>query len=290
MNAPSDESADASFLFGFDLEDVRTMIPHGQRYAPRVRANMIPILDFLERHDTRCTFFTVGNVARAEPDLIREIADRGHELACHTAEHTTLERLGPDGFRRDLERNVEDLQRAGAGEVVGFRAPVASLTSETDWAYDVMAELGFTYSSSVIPAPNPLYGWPEFGRECRTTASGIFEIPLTTSHFPGLDVPYCGGVYFRVLPFPIVRWLFRRDAAARGYVTCHLHPYDVDLEQERFMHPELRDSWFFNTLMYVGRGQVMDRLERLMGEGCARIEKYVDFAERGRRAERAAAA
>ena len=281
--------SDSCFLFGFDLEDVRTMIPHGERYAPRVRENTLPVLDFLDRHDARCTFFTVGNVARELPDLIAEIAARGHELACHTSEHTPLERLGPEGLRRDLERNIEDLQRAGAGEIQGFRAPVASLTAETAWAYEVLAELGFRYSSSVIPAPNPLYGWPEFGRECRTTDAGVFEIPLTTSHFPGLDVPYCGGVYFRVLPFPIVRWLYRRDAAARGYVTCHLHPYDFDIEQERFMHPELRGSGFYNRLMYMGRGSVMRRLERLMAREGARIVKYADYAERKTRASAAAA-
>lgn len=275
--APGDVSPGA-FLFSVDLEDVRTMIPGGTRYAERVPPNVAAYLRFLARHDRRATFFTVGNVARAYPDLIGEISAAGHELACHTSEHTPLERLGPDGLRADLERNLAALERAGAGRVRGFRAPIFSLTEATDWAYDVLAELGFSYSSSVLPQASPMYGWPGFGRGCRRMASGLWEIPVSLTHVLVRDVPFAGGVYFRLLPSRLTRAAFRTHRVASEPVVGYFHPYDVDTEQEYLMHAELGDNPLLNALMYVGRGRVFPRLDRLIADGAVidRYDRYVD--------------
>jgi polysaccharide deacetylase family protein (PEP-CTERM system associated) len=266
------------FLFSVDLEDVRTMIPDGGRYAERLPANVESYLACLARHDLRATFFTVGNVARQYPDLIRRIAAAGHELACHTSEHTPLERLEADALARDLERNREDLERAGAGSVRGFRAPIFSLTAKTAWAYDVLAKLGFTYSSSVLPHRNPFYGWDSFGTESTRTASGVWEIPLSVSGAFGRKMPFAGGVYFRVLPAALVRWLVARRLASGRPVVGYFHPYDIDVDQERFMHPELGDSRILNALMYVNRGRLLDRLDEIfaMGAPVVRYDAYVE--------------
>jgi polysaccharide deacetylase family protein (PEP-CTERM system associated) len=267
---------DGIFLFSIDLEDVRSMIPDGQRYRERVPANTERILAFLEAHGARCTFFTVGDVARRYPDLLRRIAAAGHEIACHGSDHVPLDRLGQQGFRDDLRRALDDLARAGVSEVRGFRAPVGSLTSATPWAWEALAERGFSYSSSVIPARSPLYGWPGFGADCRRTAAGIWELPFSVGGAPGLRVPFLGGVYFRALPFALVRAGFRRTLRRGRPAIGYLHPYDVDEQQERFMHPELDDSRIYNRLMYWNRSQVLWRLERLLREG-ARVVPYRRF-------------
>lgn len=121
----------SAYLFSVDLEDVRSMIPDGARYAPRVAANVARYLDVLDRHGARCTFFTVGDVATRMPELVRDLAQAGHEIACHGADHMPLERLGRDGFRDDTVRALDALDRAGAGRARGFRAPVMSLTPRT---------------------------------------------------------------------------------------------------------------------------------------------------------------
>lgn len=270
------------FCLGVDLEDVRSMVPGGERYAEAVPRTTRLLLDFLARRGARTTFFTVGDVARRYPDLVAEIAEAGHELACHSSDHDPLDRLDRDGLRRDLERNREDLLRAGAREVVGFRAPIFSLTAETVWAYDVLAELGFSYSSSVLPRRSPLYGWEGFGDGPVRTGSGVWEVPISTCGLGGRGLPFAGGVYFRVLPFGLVRWLFARRRAASEVVVGYIHPYDLDTSQERFVHPGLGGNPVLNALMYVNRRRVLPRLERL-ADGGWRLGRYVDLVRRRER-------
>jgi len=267
-----------AFLFSVDLEDVRSMIPDGERYAPRVARNLERYLEVLDRHRARCTFFTVGDLAKRQPELVARLAAAGHEVACHGADHVPLERLGQDGFRDDLRRAVDALERAGAGPVRGFRAPVMSLTPRTPWAHEVLAELGFEYSSSVVPAGSALYGWPGFASECVRTGAGVWEIPVSVLG-GRRGVPFLSGVYFRLLPFAVVRAGFRRVLDAGRPAAGYLHPYDVDTEQERFMHPELGESRALNQLMYWGRSRVCGRLDRLFRDG-VEVMPYRDYVAR----------
>lgn len=156
-----------TYLFSIDLEDVRLMIPDGLNYPEAVPGMTRLYLDWLQKNQVKCTFFTVGDQLRAYPDLIEEILSEGHELACHTDTHQTLEKLGPDGFKRDLENWCATVERAGWPPARGFRAPTFSLTEKTSWAFEVLEAFGFTYSSSVLSAHHPLYGWPKFGEQAR---------------------------------------------------------------------------------------------------------------------------
>ncbi len=270
---------DVPFLLSVDLEDVRAMIPAGMRFRERVPANTERMLGFLAQHGIRCTFFTVGDVARRYPDLVRRIAQEGHEIACHGSDHVPLDRLDAALLRDDLRRALDALARAGVEGVRGFRAPVMSLTQQTAWAHDVLAELGFRYSSSVIPVRTPLYGWPGHARGATRTRSGIWELPLSVGGAPPLVLPFLSGAYFRLLPFTLIRSFFRRERRAGRPAVGYLHPYDVDSDQERFMHPELGGSRLLNALMYWNRRGVFARLERLLREGAA-VVPYADFVAR----------
>ena len=266
-----------TFLFSIDLEDVRMMIESGERFAERVPAMTERYLEFLRKHNSKATFFVVGQTARKHPSLIRSILAEGHELACHTDLHTPLTQLCPDKLRDDLSRNLEALAAAGGSNILGFRAPILSLVKETAWAYDVLAEFGFTYSSSVLPAKNPLFGWPDFGANPRRISS-ILEIPVTLPASLPPRVPFGAGTYFRILPWALVRRNFSAASRAGRPVVGYFHPYDIDTEQERFMHPGINDSRLFNSLMYVGRSRVMPRLERIMSLGW-RIQPYREFIQ-----------
>lgn len=251
------------------------MMPDGDRYPSRVEQNTQVYLDFLRRHGARCTFFTVGDVLREYPDLVLHIAAEGHEIACHTDRHIPLERLGPEGFRSDLGHWSDTAEKLGLPRAKGFRAPTFSLTGRTPWAFDVLREHGFSYSSSVLPAKNPLYGWPGFGQLPRDMG-GILEIPMNLAPLGLLNVPLGGGVYFRVLPWFIIRHFFQSEKRKGNPVLGYFHPYDVDTVQERFMHPGLDSSRFMNALMYVGRDRLISRLEKVMRLGF-RISRYDDF-------------
>lgn len=268
----------APFLFGIDLEDVRLRVPGGDRYPARVPELAGRLLGFLDRHGAKGTFFVVGDVARAHPDLVRRIAAEGHEVACHSDRHVPLDRQDPARLRDDLCRCLEALRAAGAEDVRGYRAPGFSLTAATCWAYPVLAELGFSYSSSVLPARSPLHGWPGFGGEPRMV-DGVMELPMTLVSPSLLPVPNGGGVYFRVLPWPLLRRSLRAHRAADRAVLGYLHPYDIDVEPEPFAHPDFPPWNPGRWLMRANRGAVLDRLERTARLGFA-IQPYGGYAER----------
>lgn len=178
-----------------------------------------------------------------------------------------LPELGPVAFKDDLRRNIELLALAGSVNVTGFRAPSYSLTSETRWAYDILAELGFRYSASVLPARNPLFGWPGFGAAPALVNSSIVEIPITVYSMGPFKLPLAGGIYFRVIPFAITGHFIKKSLNRGTPVTAYFHPYDIDVRQERFMHGGINNNRFYNLLMYLNRGRVLPRLDKLIRQG-----------------------
>lgn len=253
------------FLFSIDLEDVRLGMPDGNGYKARVPANTEQYLKWLQKNKSKCTFFVVGNMAEAYPSLIKEIITEGHEIACHTQSHITLDKHTPESFKNDLQKNIGNLKSAGAENIKGFRAPVFSLTHKTQWAYKVLKELEFRYSSSVLPAKNPLFGCEEFGKNTKEV-NGVLEIPMTLSKVGPASLPVAGGVYFRVLPWIILKKALKK-MKENSPVLGYFHPYDIDTEQEKFMHPGINNSWFYNQLMYYNRKNVFDRLDLVMDMG-----------------------
>jgi polysaccharide deacetylase family protein (PEP-CTERM system associated) len=262
-----------TFLFSIDLEEF---------YAERAEFRRTPLpelveryLDLLRRRAMKATFFVVGEIARKFPTVIRAISSEGHELGCHTYEHTPLNEQNAGTLRDDLRRNLDALAEHAGSPVQGFRAPILSLGEKQQWAYEVLAELGFTYSSSVLPARNPLHGWPGFGLAPRRIG-GVLELPVTLSHFFGLEVPVGAGTYFRCLPLGAIRRRFENHAASDTAIVGYFHPYDVDTAQERVMSRGVGGSRLLNTLLYINRSRTLPRLESILDAGF-RIMPYREF-------------
>ncbi|HEX8261724.1 MAG TPA: polysaccharide deacetylase family protein [Allosphingosinicella sp.] len=257
-------TGEALYLFSVDVEDPRTGVAQGDALPPRVPAMVDLYLEWLARSSAKGTFFVVGEVARRHPEVVRRIAEAGHELGCHSDSHLPLDRLGRAAFRDDLERNLDALRSAGAGEIKGYRAPCFSATAGTGWMYEALAGLGFDYSSSVLPARNPQYGQPGFGVRPRLI-EGIVELPVTLLPWRWLPVPF-GGLYFRVLPRPLLRRALAACKARGEAVASYHHPYDADTEQN-FTHAGFRRWGPFDLLMRSNRDAVMPRLAmaRAMG-------------------------
>ena len=274
-------------LLGIDLEDVRDQIPNGLQYQDRLEGNVLRLLKSLKESQAKGTFFTVGTLARRHPELIRKIASQGHEIAAHGNTHTQLTKMTRAEFSEDLADNLSALGQTQSHNVVGFRAPTFSLTPKTQWAYEVLAEHGVKYSSSVLPARNPLFGWPDFGSLPRIVSpeSGVLEIPMSLHAKPLPQVPLAGGVYLRVLPLGLSLWSLKRKDVNEP-ITTYIHPYDIDTDQERFMHPDLDDSKAMNWLMYINRDQALHRLTELMRR-CS-VWRYCDWVEKWRASEESA--
>ncbi len=267
-----------TFLFSVDLEEFSAV--GGNRSYRRTPLPELAALylDFLRRHRARATFFIVGETARAFPETIRAIAAEGHELGCHTDAHWTLDRYTPATLRDDLRRNLDALHAVVPGRIQGFRAPVLSLTQRTRWAYEVLAGLGFTYSSSVLPANNPLHGWPGFG-DHPVEIDGIVELPVTLAPVGWMRVPIGSGTYFRCLPFMLIRRRFAALLAHGIPVVGYFHPYDCDTRQEWVMNEGVNGSRFFNSLLYFNRAKTMSRLDQLARAGF-HIEPYHEHLAR----------
>lgn len=269
-------TGETPFLFSVDVEDPRLDLPDGGRLPARVPALIDTYLDVLRRHQAKGTFFVVGEVARRHPEMVSRIVAEGHELGCHSDSHVPLDRLGQAGFRDDLQRNLDALRTAGASAIEGYRAPCFSLTAETGWAYEKLAELGFTYSSSVLPARSPLYGNPAFGAEPRLI-EGIVELPVTLLPFRIMPVPI-GGLYFRVLPRPILRRALAELRRRGEAVASYHHPYDIDTKQS-FTHAGFRRWGAFDLAMRANRAAVLPRLEMVRSLGFS-FAPYGPYARR----------
>jgi polysaccharide deacetylase family protein (PEP-CTERM system associated) len=268
-----------TYLFSIDLEDVRFLVKDGLKYEERVPVNTYAYINWLKKNNFKCTFFVVGNVAETYPSLIRDIIAEGYEVACHSNRHIPLDKQTPEEFKRDTAQNIEALMRAGAGAIKGYRAPVCSMTERTQHYYPILRELGFNYSSSVLPAKNPLYGWEGFGRMPKKVAEGVIEIPISVSRIGPLTVPFAGGVYFRVIPKFLIMEKIKNYDASKGPLTGYFHPYDIDTEQEHFMHPGINNNKLYNFLMYRNRDKVFARLDKIVGQGLA-ICTYSDYINR----------
>jgi len=255
-----------TFLFSVDLEEF--VAADRQRDFRRTPLPELTekYLAFLRRHAMKATFFVVGEIAEKFPAVIRAIASEGHELGCHTHTHWSLDRHTPQSLREDLLRNRAALEAISNQPLRGFRAPILSLTERTKWAFAVLAETGFTYSSSVLPAKNPLHGWPGFGHAVRRV-EGITELPITTAPVLGREFPIAAGTYFRCLPFFAIRRAFQRLAGQGTMLTGYFHPYDIDVAQEHVMNEGVRGSRLMNHLLYFNRAGTLPRLEALIADG-----------------------
>ncbi len=257
-------SASKPFLLSIDLEDPRYSSVDGQSTPARVEQNCLVLLDYFSKHQLKTTFFVVGQIADEYPSLISEIIKRGHEIACHSHEHKHLTDMDQDQFSRDLENNLKSLAAAGATSVRGFRAPTFSLVQKSSWAYSVLKKHGITYSSSVLPAPNPLFSWPEFGQKPKKV-DDVWEIPINFSEVGPQKIPYTGGIYFRLLPKAAILYFAKREKGSA--LVSYLHPYDIDLEQPRYMHGGIHGNRFYNWLMYQNRHTVFKKINALVSAG-----------------------
>jgi len=228
----------------------------------RVEANMDRILRQFDRVGVTATFFTLGWIADRYPAVVRRIVAAGHELASHGYGHARADSQTPEEFRDDVRRARGVLQDLGGVPVVGYRAPTFSIGPRNLWAFDVLDEEGYAYSSSVYPVKHDLYGAPNAPRfPYRPVAGPLLEIPMTTVRLGGRNLPCAGGGYFRLMPYALFRILLRRfnrmDAASGVF---YFHPWEIDPDQPR-IRAASRMSRFRHT---VNLPAMQGRLERLL--------------------------
>lgn len=235
-------------------------------YPPRVEANTYRLLDLFDECGVHGTFFILGWVAERFPALVREIAARGHETACHSYWHRLVYSLTPQEFREDTGRAKRLIEDAAGQAVTGYRAPSFSITRQSCWALEILAELGFRYDSSVFPIEHDIYGVPDAPRgpfEIATAAGPIIEYPMSTFRFGGgPNLPVGGGGYLRIFPAWYTRYGVRRAWSEGLPVISYMHPWEVDPAQPRIAAP-----WKSRLRHYTNLGSMESRIRDLFTLG-----------------------
>ncbi len=225
-----------------DVEDyfqVSAFAPHIARSEwntreCRVERNIDRILEMLAAHNTKATFFTLGWIAERYPQLIRKIVKEGHELASHGYGHERASDQSEEAFYSDVHLAKIVLEDLSDGEVNGYRAPSFSIGTGNLWAFDCLLRAGYRYSSSIYPIAHDHYGMPDSPRFAHEVRPGLMEIPITTLRVLSRNLPSSGGGYFRLLPYPLSRWMLKRVNSTDGESGIfYFHPWEIDTEQPR---------------------------------------------------------
>ena len=234
---------------------------HSMEY--RVEANTNRLLELLDHDNTRATFFTLGWVAEKSPQLVRDIQKAGHEVASHGYSHQLIYNQTPDVFREETRRSKHILEDITGERIEGYRAASYSITSQSRWALDILAEEGFVWDSSIFPVHHDRYGMPGTPRwpHRLTTDKGyeLAEFPLSTLKFPAYTLPIAGGGYFRLFPYWFSRWGLGSINRQGQPFVFYLHPWEIDPGQ-----PRLDVKWFSRFRHYNNLDVCEQRLTKLL--------------------------
>jgi polysaccharide deacetylase family protein (PEP-CTERM system associated) len=257
--------------FTIDLEDyfhtevAASTVPYAQWDAmpPRLHHTMPRLLDVMDKHKVRSTVFVLGWVARKYPWLVKEIALRGHEIACHSDRHRPVFRLTPSEFLADTLTAKQTLEDLTGERVRGYRAPSFSITPGTEWAFDVLRDSGFDYDSSVNPVRHKFYGNPTAPRfTSHVGNNGLLEVPVATWRLAGENLPVSGGAYLRLLPFSYIKaGLQQINKQEQRPFTVYMHPWEIDTEAS-----PLKLEGLARIRQNFGTATMEARLERLFTE------------------------
>jgi polysaccharide deacetylase family protein (PEP-CTERM system associated) len=247
----------------FQTEAFSSTVPRSEweRYPSRVEANTLRLLDIFDNAQAKATFFILGWVADRFPSLVREIAARGHELACHSYWHRTIYSLDPEVFREDTRAAVRAIEDASGLRVNGYRAPTWSITRDSLWALRILAEEGITYDSSIFPIRHDLYGIPGARAHpyfMKGENQCLMEVPPATLSCGTFKFPAAGGGYLRIFPLLYTRLAIEQLEKAGQPAVIYLHPWEIDPEQ-----PRLAGSRRSRFRQYFGLNSLEDKLSSL---------------------------
>lgn len=235
-------------------------------FTCRVEVNTDSILALLDDANVKGTFFVLGWIAERYPDVVKSIAEAGHEIASHGMTHKLIYKQEQDVFRRetiDSKLLLEDLSQQ---PVNGYRAATYSITNKSLWALDVLVEAGFTYDSSIFPMRHDRYGIPDACSlpNILTTPNGskIVEFPISTVKNKFMTLPIAGGGYFRLFPYMLTRWGLSQINKKQEPFVFYIHPWEVDPDQPRIDNI----SKFTKFRHYNNLDRCSDRLSKLLSD------------------------
>ncbi|SHO80626.1 Polysaccharide deacetylase [hydrothermal vent metagenome] len=227
-------------------------------YEYRLSVNMDRIFKLLEAKNQKATFFCLGWVAQKYPQIIKQIDNYGYEIATHSNMHQLVYEQKREEFREDLNSSIQSLEDIIGKKIITYRAPGFSITENTKWAFEEIIEAGIIRDSSIFPANRSHGGFATYGESNPSiidiNGKKLKEFPITLYK----NIIFSGGGYFRLLPYPIIKYLFKNSPT----VMTYFHPRDFDATQ-----PIIEDlSPFRKFKSYYGLKGAFNKLERLLDD------------------------
>lgn len=224
-------------ILTFDVEEwyIYDQYPKGSRsyYGPIIEKYLNDILEILDKIETKATFFCLGIIARNDPEIIKAINERGHEIGCHSDTHILLNKHTPASFKDDTYKAIDSIQQLTGKKVKSYRAPAFSIGEKTIWALEALIEAGIEYDCSIFPGKRSFGGFSTFssnGPVIINTPNGtIKELPVSYANFAGMRLMFSGGGYFRLFPYSIIK----KFAAKSDYNMAYFHVRDFDSQQKK---------------------------------------------------------
>lgn len=211
------------------------------------------ILDLLDEKQLKATFFCVGGLAREFPYVVKKIADKGHEIGCHSNEHAWLSKLSPEELKLDTESALKSLEDVVSKKVKSFRAPAFSIGKKNKWAFEVLAECGIERDASIYPAVRDFGGFAGFPAEkpCIVKVGDVTlkEFPVSLTTLGGRQIAYSGGGYFRFFPLGFIN----KNMKSSDYVMTYIHINDLEHHPYKMMTKEAYESYFKQTGTFKNR-------------------------------------
>lgn len=251
--------------YWYSAELVRKFVPD-ERDDQVVEA-VNPLLDLLDKYDTKATFFVLGKLAEQYPELIKKIHENGHEIGSHSYSHKTLYDLGKENFEFEFKKTNSILRAITGESPIGFRAPTFSIDNSTSWAFDILENYGYKYDSSIFPIKTNLYGVPkapiipykplknDVTKEDPT--GSIIEFPLSVMKL-GWNIPISGGFYLRLLPIYLLKNAIKYIHGKRA-VILFIHPWEIYSNTQRVPLPHIS-----RFITYHGINSSFNKLEILL--------------------------
>jgi polysaccharide deacetylase family protein (PEP-CTERM system associated) len=229
-----------------------------QNFEPRYEQNTLKTLDLLDRHKTKATFFVLGWIADLNPGLVREIADRGHEVASRGFYHRSPRNLTPEEFREDLKRSNAIIEDACGQRVIGYRAAEKLSFEQSSWILDIVADEGLSYDASFLPTSRTDVS-KRVAHEVNCGNNRIWEFPYATADLGIGLLPISGGNYYRQIPYTLMRhavkrWHIQNDDP----FVFYFHVWELDPEQ-----PRISAASKFNRIRHYRK---LDKMEWILNE------------------------
>ena len=253
--------------FTVDLEEwyqgIEIPIAKWNTFESRIQASTEELLALLELYGVRATFFVLGcNVPRIK-SLLRTITTAGHEIGSHGLCHTFIYRQDKDVFRAELAHAKAVTEDVIQKPLISHRAPYFSITKDSIWALEVLAELGFHYDSSIFPVKNYRYGIPGSPRDLYLidlpSGTSLYEFPISTIKAFGQTWPCSGGAYFRIFPYMLTRRNIKNLNNHGIPANFYIHPWELD-----FCHPRLSLPRRISIPHYFQLRNTVPKLKKLL--------------------------